>query len=152
MYARKKAIRAQDFKHQEIAGLEERSNLEVISLEQPSICVIEKPQEVLGHSNINLSTTSSIPTPTTNVKWTKTTHDQMEGMDVDSHSSSKRSKTLSTSKDIVVLDLEESDNRTKQGWKEGCLIEEEMSHQNESCDASSSEQIVSQFFFSHKHH
>ena len=62
----------------------------------------------------------------------------MEGMDVDSHSSSKKSKTVSTLKDIVVLGLEESDNRTEQGWKEGCLIQEEMSQQNESCDASSS--------------
>ena len=46
----------------------------------------------------------------------------MEGMDAGSHSSSKRSKTISTGKDIVVLDLEESDNRTEQGGKEGCLI------------------------------
>ena len=43
----------------------------------------------------------------------------MEGMDVDSYSSSKRSKTVSTRKDIVVLDLEESENRTEQGGKEG---------------------------------
>ena len=35
MAARKKAIRAQAFKHQEIVGLVERSNSEVISLEQP---------------------------------------------------------------------------------------------------------------------
>lgn len=37
----------------------------------------------------------------------------MKGMDVGSHSSSKKSKTVSTGKDIVVLDLEESKNRTK---------------------------------------
>ena len=72
--------------------MEERANSKVISLEQPLICVIEKSQEVLGHSNINVSTASSIPTPTTNEKGTKRTHDQMEGMDVDSHSSRKRSK------------------------------------------------------------
>ena len=41
----------------------------------------------------------------------------MEGMDVDSHSLSKRSKTVSKGKDIVVLDLEESNNRTEQGEK-----------------------------------
>ena len=57
-------------------------------------------------------------------------------MDVDSHSSSKRSKTLSTGKDIVILDLEESNSRTKKGGKDRCLIQEEMSHQNESCNAS----------------
>ena len=50
----------------------------------------------------------------------------MEGMDVDSQSS-KRYKTISIGKDIVVLDLEESDNRTQQGGKDGCLIQEEMS-------------------------
>ena len=66
-------------------------------------------------------------------------------MDVDSHSSSNRSKTVSIGKYIVVLDLEEYDNRTEQGGKEGCLIQEEMSQQNESCDASSSEQTISQF-------
>ena len=71
----------------------------------------------------------------------------MEGMDVDSRSSSKKSKTVSTGKDIVVLDLEELDNRTEQGGKEGCLIHEEMSRQNESYDASSSEQTISQFAF-----
>ena len=68
-------------------------------------------------------------------------------MDVDSHSSSNRSKTVSIGKYIVVLDLEEYDNRTEQGGKEGCLIQEEMSQQNESCDASSSEQTISQFAF-----
>ena len=113
MVARKKAIKAQSFKHQEIASQLERANLEVISLEQPLICVIEQSQEVLGHSNINVVTASSIPTPTTNEKGTKRTHDQMQGMDVDSHSSSKRTKILSAAEDIVVLDLEESDNRTK---------------------------------------
>lgn len=41
----------------------------------------------------------------------------MEGMDVDSHSSSKRSKTISIGKDIVVLDLEEFDNMIEQGEK-----------------------------------
>ena len=71
----------------------------------------------------------------------------MEGIVVDSHSSSKRSKTLSAGKDIVIFDLEESDNRTEQGGKEGCLIQEEMSRHNESFDASSSEQTVSQFAF-----
>ena len=76
-------------------------------------------------------------------KGTKRTHEKMEGMDVDSHSSIKKSKTVSTGKYIVVLDLEESDNKTKQGGKEGCLIQEEMSQQNESCDASSSEQTIS---------
>ena len=68
-------------------------------------------------------------------------------MDVDSHSSSKKSKTVSTCKDIVVMDLEEYDNQTEQGGKEGCLIQEEMSLQNESCDASPSEQTISQFVF-----
>ena len=43
-------------------------------------------------------------------------------MDFPSHSSSKKSKTVSTGKDIVVLDLEETDNMTKQGRKERCLI------------------------------
>ena len=71
----------------------------------------------------------------------------MEGMDVDSHSSSKRSKIVSTCKDIVAMDLEESDNRTEQGGKEGCLIQEEMSQHNESCDAYSSKEIISQFPF-----
>ena len=83
-----------------------RENAEVISLEQPSICVIEQSQEILGRSNINVSTTLGIPTPTANEKGTKRTHDQMEGMDVDSHSSRKISKTLSTGKDIVILYLE----------------------------------------------
>ena len=41
----------------------------------------------------------------------------MEGMNVDSHSSSKRYKTLSVGKDIVIFDLEESDNQTEQGGK-----------------------------------
>ena len=71
----------------------------------------------------------------------------MEGMDVDSHSSSKKYENVSTGKDIVVLDLEESDNRTEQRGKEGWLIQEDMSQQNESCDASSSEQTISQFAF-----
>ena len=71
----------------------------------------------------------------------------MEGTGVDSHSSSKKSKTVSTGKDIVVLDLEEFDNRTDQGGKEECLIQEDMSRQNESCDASSSEKMISQFAF-----
>ena len=94
MATRNNAIRVQYFKHQE-----------VISLEQPLIYVIEQSQEILGHSNINVATTSSIPTPTTNDKGTKRTHVQMEGMNVDSHSSSKRFKTLSTGKDIVILIL-----------------------------------------------
>ena len=64
-------------------------------------------------------------------------------MDVDSHYSSKRSKMVSIGKDIVVLDLEDSNNRTHKGGKEGCLIQEEMSQQNESCDATSSEQTIS---------
>ena len=145
MATRKKSIKTQDFKHQEIASLAERENSKVISLEQPSVCVIEQSQEILGHSNINVATTSSIPTHTTNEKGTKKTHDQMEGMDVDSHSSSKRSKIVSVGKDIVVLDLKEYDNRSEQGGKEGCLIKEEMSRHNESCDASSSEQTISQF-------
>ena len=63
----------------------------------------------------------------------------MEGMDVDSHSSSKRYKTLWASKDITILDLEEFDNWTEHVWKEGCLIQEEMSRQNESFGVSSSE-------------
>ena len=71
----------------------------------------------------------------------------MEGMDVDSHSSSKKYRTVSTCKDIVVLDLEESDNRNEKGGKEGWLIQEEMSQHNESCDPSSSEKTISQFCF-----
>ena len=71
----------------------------------------------------------------------------MVGMDVDSHSSSKRSKPLSVGKDIVAFDLEESDNQTEQGGKEGCLIQEDMSCQNESFDASSSEKTIFQFTF-----
>jgi hypothetical protein len=108
---------------------------------------MEQSQDVLGHSNINVATTSNIPIPTTNKKGTKRTHVQMEGMDVDSHSSSKRSKTLSVGKDIEIFDLEDSNSQTEQGGKEGCLIQEERSHQNESFDASSSEHIVSQFSF-----
>ena len=42
MAARKKEIRAQSFKHQKIAGLLERENAEVVSLEKPSICVLEQ--------------------------------------------------------------------------------------------------------------
>ena len=75
MAARKKAIRAQDFKHQEIAGLTDRENAKVISLEQPSICTIEQSKEILGRSNINVAITSGIPTPTTNEKGTKRTHE-----------------------------------------------------------------------------
>ena len=41
MATRKKSIKTQDFKHQEIASLAERENSKVISLEQPSVCVIE---------------------------------------------------------------------------------------------------------------
>ena len=41
----------------------------------------------------------------------------MEGMDVDSHSSRKKYKTLSIGKDIVIFYLEESDSQTKQGGK-----------------------------------
>jgi hypothetical protein len=51
-------------------------------------------------------------------------HVQMEGMDVDCHSSRKRSKTLSVGKDIVIFDLQESNSETEQGGKEGCLIQE----------------------------
>lgn len=127
MDSRKKEVRIQAFKHQDIAGVAERENLEVISLEHPSICVVEQSDEILDCSNINVSTTLGIPTPTANEKGTKRNHENMEGMDVDSHSSSKWSKTVSTGKDIVVLDLEESDNRTEQGGKEGCLMQEEMS-------------------------
>ena len=147
MVARKKSIRVQYFQHKEVVGWSERANLEVISLEQPLVYVMEQSQEILGHSNINVATTSSIPTPTANEKGTKRTHVQMEGMNVDSHSSRKKYKTLSTGKDIVIFDLEESDNQTEQGGKEGCLIQEEISCQNESFDASSSEQTVSQFAF-----
>ena len=71
----------------------------------------------------------------------------MEGMDVDSHSSRKRSKMISGGKDIVIFYLEESNNQTKQAGKGGCLIQEERSHQSESFDASSSEQTISQFAF-----
>ena len=91
----------------------ERAHAEVISLEQPSVCVVEQSNEMLDFSKINTSTTSGIPTPTTNEKGTKRNHEQMEGMDVNSHSSSKRSKIVSTGKDIVVLDLEESNNKTE---------------------------------------
>lgn len=83
-----------------------RANSEVISLEQPLVFVIEKSQEILGHSNIIVSTTSSMPTPTTNEKGTKRTYVQMEGINVDSHSSSKRYKTFSVGKDIVIFNLE----------------------------------------------
>ena len=68
-------------------------------------------------------------------------------MDVDFHFSSKKYKTVSTGKDIVVLDLEEFDNRIEKGGKEGCLIQEEISQHNEYCDASSTEQTISQFDF-----
>ena len=47
----------------------------------------------------------------------------MEGMDVDSHSSSKRSKTLSGGKDIVIFNLEESNSQTKPGGEGGCLVQ-----------------------------
>ena len=63
----------------------------------------------------------------------------MEGMDVDSHSSRKRSKTLSGCKDIVIFNLEEYNSQTEEGGEGGCLIQEERSHQSESFDASSSE-------------
>ena len=72
---------------------------------------------------MNVATNLGVPTPIENEKGTKITHEQMEGMDVDTHSSSKKYRTVSTSKDIVVLDLEESDNRTEQGGNEGCLIQ-----------------------------
>ena len=75
-------------------------------MEQPLVCVLEQSDEILECSKINVSTTSCIPTPTTNEKGTKRTHEKMEGMDVDSHSSSKRSKIVSTRKYIVVVDLE----------------------------------------------
>ena len=68
MAARKKAIRAHSFKHQEVVGLLERANSESISLEQPLVCVMEQSQEIQGHSNINVATTSSIPTLIANKK------------------------------------------------------------------------------------
>ena len=68
-------------------------------------------------------------------------------MDVDSHSSSKRSKTLSGGKDIVIFNLEESNSQTEQGGEGVCLIQEERSHQSESFDTSPSKKIVSQFAF-----
>ena len=74
-------------------------------------------------------------------------HVQMEGMDVVSHSSSKKYKTLLVGKDILIFDLEEFDYQIEQGGKEGCLIQEEMSHQNESFDSSSFNQTLSQFAF-----
>lgn len=86
----------------------------MFSLEQPSVCVVEQSDEMLDHSKINIATLSSIPTPTTNEKGIKRNHEQVDDMDVDSHSSSKRSKIVSTGKDIVVLDIEESDNKTEQ--------------------------------------
>ena len=46
----------------------------------------------------------------------------MEGIDVDSHSSSKSSTTLSRGKDIAIFNLEESNNQTEQGGG-GCLIQ-----------------------------
>ena len=112
MDARKKVIIAQAFKHQEIASLEDRTNGEVISLE-PSICVIEQREEIIGCSHINVATTLVIPTPIVNEKGIKRTHEQIEGMDVDSDSSSKKYITVSIGNDIVVPDLEESDNRTE---------------------------------------
>ena len=63
MTTRKKGVRIQAFKHQEIAGVAKRENAEVISLEQPSICVVEQSKEILGRSNINVVTTLGIPTP-----------------------------------------------------------------------------------------
>ena len=42
MDARKKAVRIQAFKHQEILGMEERENAQVFSVEQPSVCVVEQ--------------------------------------------------------------------------------------------------------------
>ena len=81
----------------------------------------DKSQEGQGHleaqglSNINVTTTSNFPTPTINEKGIKREHVQMEGMDVDSHSSSKRSKTLLGVKDIVIFNLEEFNIQTKQG-------------------------------------
>ena len=125
----------------------ERENAKVFSLEQQLACVVEQSDEILDRSKINTTTTSCIPTPTTNEKGTRRNYEKMEGMDVDSHSSSKISKTISIGKYIVVLDLEESNNKTEQGGKEGCLIQEEMSQQNESCDATSYEQTISQFAF-----
>ena len=41
MATRKKAVRIQAVKHQEIAGVAERENAEVISLEKPSVCLVE---------------------------------------------------------------------------------------------------------------
>ena len=142
MVARKKAVRIQAFKH-EIGGVAERENAEVFSLEQPSVCVVEQSDEMLDHSKINTANPSSIPTPTSNENGINRNHEKVDGMDVESHFSSKRSKNVSTGKDIVGMDLEESDNKTKKGGKERCLIQEEMSQQNESCGATSSEKIVS---------
>ena len=183
MVARKKAANSHAFIHQEVVVLSDKANLEVISLEQPLVCVIEQSEEDLGHSkaqeqskdnratleahdktqevqghleaqglsNINVTTTLNIPTPAVNEKGTKRAHVQMEGMDVDSHSSSKRSKTLSRGKDIVIFNLEESNSQTKQGGEGGCLIQEERSHQIKSFDASSFEQRIPNFHFSHNH-
>ena len=41
MDARKKAVKSQYFIHEDVASLLERSNSEVISLEQPLVCVME---------------------------------------------------------------------------------------------------------------
>ena len=87
----------------------------MFSLEQPSVCVVEQSNEILVRSKINTATPSGIPTPTTNEKGTKRNHEQMDGMDVDSYSSRKRSKTISIGKVIVVLELEESGNKIEQG-------------------------------------
>lgn len=71
----------------------------------------------------------------------------MEGMDGDYHSSSKRSKTLSGGKYIVIFYIKEYNSQTEQGGKGGCLMQEERSHQSKSFDASSSKQTISQFAF-----
>ena len=105
----------------------ERENVEVFSLERPLVCVVEQSNEMHDHWKVNTTTLSSILTPTTNEKGIKRNHEKVDDMDVDSHSSNKRSKTIYTGKYIVVLDLNEPDNITEQGGKEGCLIQEEMS-------------------------
>ena len=50
MVARKKAANSHAFIHQEVVVLSDKANLEVISLEQPLVCVIEQSQEAPGHS------------------------------------------------------------------------------------------------------
>ena len=74
MDGRKKEVRIQAFKHQEITGMVERENAEVFSSEQPSVCVVEQSEEMHDHEKINTDTLSSVPTPTTNEKEIKRNH------------------------------------------------------------------------------